>query len=225
MNETLPKETLSFLQDLAANNDRDWFAKHKPAFIEIQTEVKQFYAQLFEKMKKHDNVDAFKLYRIYRDVRFSKNKQPYKTHFGGSYSRKKPELRGGYYVHIQPNNESFIATGFWEPNAKDLLRIRKEIEQDACELREAINEKQLKATWGTLQGDELKTAPRGFKKDDPNIDLLRKKQYLFIKKYTDKEVLNSAFIDEVNQAFKEIRPFFDCMSTILTTDLNGVSII
>ena len=106
----------------------------------------------------------------------------YKTHFGGSFHRKKPELRGGYYLHIQPDNESFIAVGFWEPNKEDLMRIRKEFEMDDEEIRDILRNKTFKSTWGDFVGDELKTAPRGFAKDHPAIDLLRKKQFIFIKK-------------------------------------------
>ena len=225
MNETIPKETFAFFKILEKNNNRDWFNEHKKEFKAIETEVKQVYNQLFEKLGKHDIVDGFKIFRIYRDVRFSKNKLPYKTHFGGSFSRKKPELRGGYYLHIQPNNESFIATGFWEPNKDDLLRIRREFEQDDEDIRTIINNKDFKSVWGEFVGDELKTAPRDFDKEHPAIDLIRKKQFIFSKKFTDKEVLSRDFIDNVNASFEAIRPFFNYMSDVLTTNLNGESII
>ena len=150
---------------------------------------------------------------------------PYKTHFGGSFSRKKPELRGGYYVHIQPNNESFIATGFWDPNKDDLLRIRREFEQDDEEIRGILSNKKFKAIWGDFVGDELKTAPRDFDKEHRAIDLIRKKQFIFIKKYTDKEVISEQFIEDIDASFKAIKPFFDYMSDVLTTNLNGESII
>ncbi|NCP06452.1 MAG: DUF2461 domain-containing protein, partial [Flavobacteriales bacterium] len=137
----------------------------------------------------------------------------------------KPHLRGGYYLHVQPNNESFIATGFWEPNKEDLLRMRKEFEMDDQEMRDILNNKSFKQVWGDLVGDELITAPKGFDKDHKAIDLIRKKQYIFIKKFTDKEVLDSNFIASVDEAFKTVRPYFNYMSDVLTTDLNGVSLI
>ena len=127
---------------------------------------------MFEALKAHDEVDKVKMFRIYRDVRFSKDKSPYKTHFGGSYHRKKPQLRGGYYLHIQPNNQSFIATGFWEPSKEDLFRIRKEFEMDDKPIRKIISQKDFKSTWGDFVGDELKTAPKGFDKEHPAIDLI-----------------------------------------------------
>jgi len=219
------KEILDFFKKLEKNNDRDWFNTNKPEFKVNEAIAKEAYKFIYESLNKHDVVDTFKLFRIYRDVRFSKDKLPYKTHFGGSFHRKKPELRGGYYVHIQPNNESFIATGFWEPNKDDLLRIRREFEQDAEEVRQIIGHKKFKSVWGDIVGNELKTAPRDFDKEHPAIDLIKKKQYIFTKKYTDKEVVSDDFITDVNASFKAIRPFFDYMSDVLTTNLNGESII
>ena len=127
----ISKDVLSFLKKLQQNNTRDWFDAHKSEFKALESGVKQFYAQLFEQLNVVDSIDTFKIFRIYRDVRFSKNKLPYKTHFGGSFHRTKPELRGGYYLHIAPQNESFIATGFWDPSKEDLFRIRKEFEIDS----------------------------------------------------------------------------------------------
>ncbi len=225
MSLTIPKSTFTFFNNLKNNNNREWFTEHKPEFKAIETEIKTVYNGLGELLNSHDVIDKVKIFRIYRDVRFSKDKTPYKTHFGGSYHRKKPELRGGYYLHIAPNNESFIATGFWEPNKDDLFRIRKELEMDAKEFRNIMSNPDFKATWGNVVGDELKTAPKGFDKEHPDIDLIRKKQYIFTKKYTDKEVLSNNFIEEVNASFKVIRPYFDYMSDVLTTNLNGESLI
>lgn len=225
MNETIPREAFSFLQDLQKNNNREWFTDHKKEFKEVEREVKQFFNQLYELLNKHDQIDRMKMFRIYRDVRFSKNKTPYKTHLAGSFHRIKPRLRGGYYLHVAPNNETFIATGFWEPNKEDLYRIRKEFEMDASELRKIIHEKSFKNIWGELEGDEVKTAPKGFTKEHESIDLIKKKQFIFTKKFTDKEVTSRDFMDKVNESFKAIRPFFDYMSDVLTTDLNGVSLI
>ncbi|MBT8266929.1 MAG: DUF2461 domain-containing protein [Bacteroidia bacterium] len=225
MGAKLPKETFSFLNKLKKNNNRDWFTDHKKEFKAIEAEVKEFYQAINDNLNKHDAIDKVKVFRIYRDVRFSKDKTPYKTHFGGSFHRKKPELRGGYYLHLAPNNESFIATGFWEPHKDDLFRIRKEFEMDDKEIRSIIAKKSFKNIWGSFVGDEVKTAPKGFSKEHTAIDLIKKKQYIFTKKYSDKEVLSDNFLTEVDNAFKAIRPFFDYMSDVLTTDLNGVSLL
>ena len=224
MATTIPQEAFTFFKKLEKNNNRDWFNERKPEFKQIEAEVKQFYNELLKKIQEHDEVDKLKMFRIYRDVRFSKNKAPYKTHFGGSYNRIKPKLRGGYYLQIAPG-DSFIATGFWNPEKEDLLRIRKEFELDATEINDILNDKSFKNIWGAMVGDAVKTAPKGFNKEHENIELIRRKQFMFIKKYTDKEVLSADFMDEVNTAFKSIRPYFNLMSDILTTDLNGVSLI
>ena len=164
------------------------------------------------------------MFRIYRDVRFSKDKTPYKTHFAGSFSRLGARLRGGYYLHLKPGG-SFIATGFWAPNKEDLFRIRKELEMDASEFRKVINEKSFTSVWGKIQGDGVKTAPKGFDKEHPDIDLIKLKQFIFVRNFSDKEVLSNNFIHEVNKSFKAIRPYFDLMSDILTTNLNGESLL
>jgi uncharacterized protein (TIGR02453 family) len=225
MSITVPKSALEFFKKLKKNNNRDWFNDHKKEFKTIEAEVKKIYNNIFENIKSHDDVDKLKMFRIYRDVRFSKDKTPYKTHFGCSFHRAKPKLRGGYYLHIAPNNQSFLATGFWEPNKDDLFRIRKEFEMDDQEIRNILSNKTFKTIWGDLVGDELKSAPRDFDKEHKAIDLIRKKQFIFTKKYTDKEVISEGFIKEVDNSFKAIRPYFDYMSDVLTTNLNGESIL
>jgi uncharacterized protein (TIGR02453 family) len=222
---TISNQTLEFLKKLEKNNNRDWFNENKKEFKSIEADTKKVYNRVFEDLKKHDDLDRVKMFRIYRDVRFSKNKTPYKTHFGGSFHRRKPELRGGYYLHIAPNDGSFIATGFWEPNKDDLFRIRKEFELNASEMHDIKNNKAFKTIWGSLKGDELKSAPRDFDKKHPDIDLIRKKQYIFVKNYTDKEVLSEDFLKDIDKSFKAIRPYFNFMSEVLTTNLNGESII
>jgi uncharacterized protein (TIGR02453 family) len=221
----LSNDIFIFLKTLMDHNNREWFKEHISIFRTAESNVKLFYSQLYNQLNRVDSIDNFKVFRIYRDVRFSKNKTPYKTHFSGSFHRTKPELRGGYYLHLAPNNESFIATGFWNPKKEDLFRLRKEFETDAEALRAIIAEPRFKDVWGPLEGDELRSAPRGFDKLDQNIDLIRKKQFIFSKKYTDKEVLSERFTLEVIDSFKAIRPYFDYMSSVLTTNLNGESIL
>lgn len=220
----IPKDALSFFKELDKNNTREWFEPQKPRFKTLEATVKAFSAELQEHLNVHDQVDSFKVFRIYRDVRFSKNKTPYKTSFGISFHREKPALRGGYYLHIQPGN-NFIATGFWNPAKEDLFRIRKEMEVDGQEFRDLMDAHAFKKVWGSLEGDEVKTAPKGFSKEDPNIDLIKKKAYLFTKKYSDKEVVAPNFMMQLNEDFQAARPFFDYMSSVLTTDLNGVSLL
>ncbi len=219
------KSSLQYLKDLKKNNNRDWFADTKPTFKIAQDNAKELYASIRESLEKHDEIDKFKLFRIYRDVRFSKDKTPYQPHFAGSYSRLGKHLRGGYYLRIRPG-ESFLAGGFWQPEKDDILRIRKEIEQDASEIREILDDKDyVKYFGGKFEGDELKTAPRGFDKTHPDVDLLRKKGFIAVRNFTDKEVLDPNFLNELDKTYKSLRPFFDLFSDILTTNLNGESLI
>ncbi|TAE79933.1 MAG: DUF2461 domain-containing protein, partial [Bacteroidetes bacterium] len=140
------------------------------------------------------------------------------------YSRTKPLLRGGYYVHLEPNN-SFVGGGFWGPNPADLLRIRKEFEMDTTEIERITRNKTFVKYFGTLDGeDAVKTAPKGFDKNHPAIDFIKKKQFVVRRPFTDKEVLSGRFEQEVLLTFLAMRPFFDYMSDILTTDLNGKSL-
>ena len=213
-----------FLKELKNNNNREWFEANKKSFKDEEASVKKFFNDLNSEMSTHDEIDKMKMFRIYRDVRFSKDKTPYKSHLSGSFHRSKPKLRGGYYLHIEPSN-TFIACGFWEPEKNDLLRIRKEFEMDDTEIREIINAKDFKDTFGKLEGDELKTAPKGFDKEHPAIDLLRMKQYIAIKRFTDKEAMSSDFMSKINDSYRVARPWFNYMSEVLTTDLNGVSLI
>ena len=219
------QDALNFLQALKTNNNRDWFQEHKASFKAIETDIKTLYQGIFDRLNQHDTVDKHKVFRIYRDVRFSKDKTPYKTHFGGSFHRQKPELRGGYFLHIAPDNDSFLAVGFWEPVSADLLRIRKELEIDADEFRSVIQHPEFKSVWGELKGDSLKSAPRGFSKDHPDLDLIKHKSFIFTKAFTDQDVMQSDFIEAVDHAFRKVRPFFDYMSAVLTTDLNRESLI
>lgn len=219
------KSSLQFLKNLKKNNNRDWFAEHKGQFKEAQTNAKAFWEAIRENLEKHDEIEKIKMFRIYRDVRFSKDKTPYQPHFAGSLSRLGKALRGGYYLRIRPG-ESFLAGGFWEPNKEDLFRIRKEIEIDASEMRAILADKNYKKYFGgTFEGHELKTAPKGFDKEHPDIDLIRKKGYIAVRNFSDAEVLDPDFINEVDRSFKALRPFFDYMSDVLTTNLNGESLL
>ena len=219
----LKQEHLSLLEAIAENNNKPWFTAHKPQIDAVFTAVKGFFKAVFDQMAAVDEVELFHVHRLYRDVRFSKDKTPYKTYFGLHIGRKKPLLRGGYYLNIEPG-KSFVGGGFWEPNKEDLLRIRKEIALDDSELRQIISNPTFVQLFGGLVGEELKTAPKGFDKEHPAIDLLRKKQFLVMRSFTDEEILQPNFINEVIQTFEEMKPFFDYMSEVLTTDVNGVSL-
>ena len=218
----ISKELIDFLKELRQNNTREWFNEHKPTFQKHQQEVKSFYQVVADKLEGTDHLESHKVFRIYRDVRFSKDKSPYKSKFAGYFIRATQELRGGYYLNIEPGN-SMVGGGFYGPNAEDLKRIRKEFEQDDSEIRQILNNKQFKSMFGELRGSELKSAPRGFNAEHPAIDLIRKKQFYVARSFTDEEVMDTKFVGHVIETYQLLRPFFDYMSAILTTNLDGES--
>jgi len=223
----ITKDNFDFLKKLKKNNNRDWFNTNKDEYLKQHQNTIDFADALLVELNKHDNIETptgkKSLFRIYRDVRFSKDKSPYKTHWAGGFKRATQELRGGYYFHIELGN-TMLGGGFWAPNKEDLQRIREDIAADDSELRKILNSKSFKDTFGILEGEQLKTCPKGFDKEHPAVDLLRYKQFIISTKFTDEEVLSDDFVIKVNEAFKKMRPFFDYMSVAVTTDANGVSI-
>lgn len=219
------KETFDFLKAIAKNNDREWFKAHRVEYERAYGNMADFADAIIEELNTHDKIATPSgkkaLYRVYRDVRFSKDKTPYTTWISASFMRATALLRGSYYLRVQPNGQSVLGGGFWGPNKEDLQHIRAQISADAEPLRKVLRSKAFKNTFGELQGESLKTYPRGFDPEDPEIDLLRMKGFIVSKSYTDKEVLSPGFAKEIAQGFKAMRPFLDVMSMYLTTDLNG----
>ncbi|TNE53279.1 MAG: DUF2461 domain-containing protein [Bacteroidetes bacterium] len=220
----ISKENLAFLSALKKNNTRDWFNPRKEEFKKHEKEAKEFFQSVENRMNETDQIEGYKVFRIYRDVRFSADKTPFKARFAGSFSRATAALRGGYYLNIEPGN-SIAGGGFYAPNPEDLKRIRMEFDMDDSEIREIMSNPKFKTTFGDMQGDELKSAPKGFDKESKAIDLIRKKQFYFIRHFSDAEVLSPDFEDKVIDSYLTIRPYFDYMSSALTTDLNGESIL
>lgn len=215
---------MEFLQKLSRNNERDWFNAHKDDYLKAKDNVEQFIDALISEMNKHDDLETISgkksLYRIYNDVRFSAAKIPYNPRFAGYLKRSKPLLRGGYYFWVKPGGTR-VGCGFTYPNSEDLKRIRLDIQHNHNYWTKLLKSKTIQSNFDEMQGEQVLTAPKGFAKDDPAIDLLRFKQYWFEHAFTDKEVLSKDFLKLMNQKFRSIRPFFDYMSEVLSTDLNG----
>lgn len=220
--------SFTFLKQLKKNNNRDWFNAHKDRYLEEHEAIAAFAEALLQEMNRHDVIETASgkksLHRIYRDTRFSKEKTPYKTNWSGSFRRATKARRGSYYFHIEPGN-TFIGGGFWGPEPDDLKRIRDEFAYDAKPFRKIIGTKTFRDTFGELYGEQIKTTPKGYSADDPAIDLLRYKQFLLVKHFSDKEVMSANFLKEVNNGFKKMRPFLDYMTGVLTTDTNGISLV
>lgn len=212
-----------FLSALQQNNNREWFNENKEAYESVKDQAYSFFDSVANELSKIDEFSKFKMYRIYRDVRFSADKSPYKNHFGAIFPRLQPYNRGSFYVHLEPDN-TFIGGGFWNPNKEDLLRIRKGIEiEDDLEI--ILNEPKLKKDFGGLFGESVKTAPKGFDKEHPRIDLIRCKQFLLKRDFSSELVFQPEFKDQVIDGYQTMRPFFLYMTDVLTTDANGESIV
>ncbi len=216
--------TLQFLSDLSANNNREWFQANKGRYEAAQENMKQFVKVVESALGETDHLEGTTLFRIYRDVRFSKDKSPYKNNFGIGFTRATKRLRGGYYLHIEPG-ASFVGGGFWQPNNEDLKRIRDEFVLDSQPIRQIMAEATFQKYFGTIDGDELKGAPRGYDKDSPALDLIRKKSFTVQRNFTDEEVTSDQFLLETKRTFEAMRPYFDYMSMVLTTNMNGESIL
>ena len=225
MSTVITKDIFGFLKKLKKNNHRDWMQENKKQYQANEKLLKQFYSEVEAALNETDEIAKVKVFRINRDIRFSKDKTPYNVHRSVSFSRAGAHRRGGYYLRLEPGN-SLMAGGFFGPEPADLIRIRKEFEMDASEIRKIISNKKFKEAFGGFNQEyAVKTAPKGFSKDHPDIDLIRLKSYFVTHEFSDDEVFSPDFKDKLVHHFLLLRPYFDYMSEVLTTDLNGVSLL
>lgn len=206
----ISEDTFAFLKELAKNNRKDWFEEHKSEYVKAKENLQDVMEEIAGKVKEFDDMvrmDDVKYFRIYRDVRFGKDKTPYKTNLGATISpAKKMENTGGYYVHVEPGG-CFVAGGMHMPDKDVLGRIRDAIVKDDSGLREIIEEKAFKKFFGELrQEGALKTAPKGYPKDHPAIDLLRLKGFIAWRDMSDEEMMSEKMVDVVVENFKLMWP-------------------
>lgn len=204
--------TLDFLEDLRFNNNKTWFDENRKRYEQARSHFEALIDDIIhgfaavEGLGKTSAKDC--IFRINRDVRFSKDKMPYKTNFGaliGNGGRKTTER--SYYLNLEPGN-SFIAGGVYAPLPEHLKSIRETIAaDDGKKLTAIINHKDFKQYFGTMQGESLKTAPKGYAADHPAIDLLRHKQFLAMHPLNDPEVLEDDFAAHFIAVSKALKPF------------------
>lgn len=206
-------ETLAFITEVAQNNNREWFAENKNRYETAKADVLAFVDQLIPKLAAVDpefsiDTPAKKcLLRIYRDVRFSKNKDPYKNNYGISFNIKGSNIHGpGYYLHIQPG-ECFLGAGFWMPEAPVLKSIREEIDYNTSEFLNIIEAKNFKDIFRLSEDDKLKKAPKGYETDHPQIELLKLKSFIAVCPLKDEEFLKPGIVDKLKTAFESVYPF------------------
>ena len=224
MSLELNASMFDFFKELSENNTRDWFQLNKERYQQHYDAVVSFSESLLIAMNKTDTIETPSgkkaVFRIYKDVRFSKDKTPYKTHISAGFKRASSLRRGSYYLHIEQGN-SFIGGGFWDPTPADLKHIRHQIAAEDNRIRKILSSSSFITHFGSLQGDKLITSPKGFDKNHKALDLLKYKQFLLMKRISDEDVLSSHFLNQVVEGFNAMLPFLDCMSEMLTTDLNG----
>ncbi|HQS52769.1 MAG: TIGR02453 family protein [Sphingobacteriales bacterium 17-39-43] len=206
--------TFDFLEDLAANNNRDWFQANKLRHDEARNNVLEFAEKLIIKLSKIDPAVSSELdpkscvMRIYRDVRFSKNKTPYKTNFGAGFSENGKNFKGaGYYLHIHPE-QSFLAGGCWMPEGDMLKAIRQEIDYNGADFHEIIDDRAFKKYFDAPDSEyKLKTPPKGYQPDHQDIEYLKLKSFTFSHALTRNELTGSNAVDEVCDGFIRLYPF------------------
>ena len=205
---------LNFLGELNENNNREWFEKNKPAYLKAKKEFENIVEQLINRLAELDpELADLKpkqcIFRLYRDVRFSKDKRPYKNNFGAAFARGgRKSNHALYYIPLQPGN-SFLASGIYHPPADILKSIRQEIEYNGADFKKIIDAKNFKEDFKELQGEKLKRPPKGFDGDDPNIELLKFKSYLAVHQVDDKIILRDNYLDFAIKIYKSAKPLYE----------------
>ena len=216
---TIKKSTLDFLTAVKCNNNRDWFNANRPVYAEAKENFESFVQEIIDELTQFEPImkglEAKScVYRINRDIRFSNDKSPYKSHFGAFIVRggkKNGDKFAGYYFHIEPG-KSIMAGGAYMPPAPWLSQIREKISENPDEFIKITTNKEFVKYFGSIDGEKLKTAPKGYPKDHPNVELLKFKSYLVVNEASDKMVLNKDYIDYVIKVFKAMKPLNDYLN-------------
>lgn len=222
----LSKDTLQFLEDLKANNNRDWFLDNKKRYEAFKKDLHQLIGDLLDAMKPLDpSLEMLEVknctFRINRDIRFSKDKSPYKSHVGiWISSGAKGMNRSGYYIQIE-KGASFIAGGLYCPEAEDLKKMRKEIAYFHDDLDAILNEKEFKKEFKDFDRNEkntLKNPPRGYEKDHPAIELLKLKSFESTQKFDIKAISQKDFVSVMSKKLIALKPLNDFINRALTSE-------
>jgi uncharacterized protein (TIGR02453 family) len=220
----LSKDSLQFIDDLTENNNRDWFLDNKKRYDKFKTDYQSLVAAFLAEIKPLDSsLELLEVknctFRINRDIRFSKDKTPYKNHLGvWMSSGVKGANRAGYYIHIG-KNESFLAAGCYSPEAEELKKIRKEIAFFYEDLEEIVNEKSFQQVFGSLdQTNSLKNAPKNYEKDHPAIEFLKLKSFVATQKFDYKDATKSNFVKDTVAKLIVLKPLNDFINRALTTE-------
>ncbi|MGA2762063.1 MAG: DUF2461 domain-containing protein [Spirochaetia bacterium] len=213
------RPALQFLSRLSKNNTRDWFEQNREHYETAMEEFGILVGQLITGLGKGEDLDGVTpkdcIMRIFRDVRFSKDKSPYKTGLGaGIVSGGRKSGRIGYHVHLQPGGRTMVGGGMWEPAPQQLSKFRSAISKDAGDFRKIMESSGFKRHFGELVGEQVKTAPQGYAADHPQIDLLRYKQVCVMERFDDDVVSSPTFPTLAVQSLTAMKPFIDFLNKI-----------
>ena len=209
----ISKETFHFLKELRLNNSKEWFDENRATYLVLRKEFEDFVnliigeIGLFDKESAQTTAKA-SIFRINRDIRFSSDKLPYKTNFGAFIAKGgRKGINVGYYVHVEPG-ECFLAGGIYMPSGPMLKAIRTEIYENIAAFKTIIGEPSFINHFGKeFWGEKLKTAPKGFPKDFPDLEYLKYKHYTLVKNEPDNLYFKSGYIDEFREVFRAMTPF------------------
>lgn len=214
-------ETLDFLKDLVENNNRDWFLEHKNVYEQARENVIEFAGELLRELSKTDPLvnaatDPKKcVMRIYRDVRFSKDKTPYKNNFGINFKTGAGNAELGYYLHIQPE-KSFVGGGYWMPQAEHLKAIRQEIDYNGADLNAIVSEASFIDDFSAFdQQEQLKNNPKGYEADHPYLNLLKLKSFAAVHSLSDKELTEKSAVEKAVKYLEKIHPLNNFLNQAL----------
>lgn len=217
-------ETMKFLKAIKRNNNKEWFHKNKESYQPARENFLEFITGVLDKLKLHDQdlsaIEPSKcLFRINRDIRFSKNKNPNKTNFGANPSKGGRKVyRAGYYFHLEPGM-SFLAGGIWMPEGEDLAKIRQEIDYCFPEFKSIVSDKKFKSGFGNLDREaELTRPPKGYEADNPAIDFLKLKSFTVTAPLTDAQVTSNQLTKITLEHFKVIIPFVHFLNRAIETE-------
>ena len=219
----LQQSTIKFLKDLKRNNNKPWFDNHRKEYENARQDFSHFIQLVIDKHAKTDpSIGSLKakecIFRINRDIRFSKDKSPYKTNLGASINRGgKKSIFGGYYFHCEPG-ESFIGGGVWMPMPPELKKIRQEIDYSLDEFNKIISSRRFRDVYGELYDGEdvsLSKVPQGFEKNNPAAPYLKLKSILAMKKFSEKEILSKDLLRQSLQAFEALQPLVQFINRAL----------
>lgn len=216
------KLILDFLTGLKNNNEKEWMEANRKYYQEAREEFKKLTGYVLEALKLLDpGLEGVTvsdcIFRINRDIRFSADKSPYKPWMsavmaeGGRHSSS-----AIYYLHLQPQNESRVAGGIYQPAGEQLRKIRQEVDYNAAELKKIVSAHSFQQHFGPIQGEKLSRAPKGYPLDHPNIELLKLKSFLAMKSFSDEEVLQNDFAERVLESYRLVQPFNEYLNVAIS---------